>query len=53
MTMKLISVKLPIGLIEAIDDMVRDGFYPSRSAVIRTALVDLIKKERGSLIQST
>lgn len=47
MTMKLISVKLPEAMIEMLDELVRRGSYPSRSAAIRAAARDLIKKEYG------
>ena len=43
--MKLISVKMPEALIEGMDELVRRGAYPSRSAVMRTAVRDLLKKE--------
>jgi len=43
--MKLISVKLPEALIEGMDELVRKGAYPSRSAILRTAVRDLLKKE--------
>ncbi|MEM0223938.1 MAG: ribbon-helix-helix domain-containing protein [Nitrososphaerota archaeon] len=43
--MKLISVKMPEALIEGMDELVRRGAYPSRSAVMRTAVRDLLRKE--------
>jgi len=43
--MKLVSVKMPKALIEGMDELVRRGAYPSRSAVMRTAVRDLLKKE--------
>jgi len=43
--MKLISVKMPEALIEGMDELVRRGIYPSRSAVMRTAVRDLLKNE--------
>ena len=42
---KLISVKMPEALIEGMDELVKRGAYPSRSAVMRTAVRDLLKKE--------
>ena len=42
---KLISVKMPEAMIEGMDELVRRGVYPSRSAVMRTAVRDLLKKE--------
>jgi len=43
--MKLITVKLPEALVEGIDELVRAGMYPSRSAVVRAAVRDLLKSE--------
>ena len=43
--MKLISVKLPEALIDGIDELVKRGVYPSRSAVMRTAVRDLLRRE--------
>lgn len=41
----MISLKLPEAMIDLIDDMVDMKLYPSRSALIRTAIRDLLKKE--------
>jgi len=49
--MKLISVKVPEVLIEAMDELVKRGLYPSRSAVLRTAVRDLLKKELWSIVE--
>ncbi|RLI30360.1 CopG family transcriptional regulator [Candidatus Bathyarchaeota archaeon] len=43
--MRLITVKLPEALVEGIDELVRAGMYPSRSAVVRAAVRDLLKSE--------
>jgi antitoxin ParD1/3/4 len=43
--LKLVTVKLPEALIEALDDLVRAEMYPSRSAAIRAAVRDLVRKE--------
>ncbi len=43
--MRLVSVKLPEALIEGLDELVKIGLYPSRSAVIRTAARDMLKRE--------
>jgi antitoxin ParD1/3/4 len=43
--MKIISVQLPHGLIKAMDKLVEQGIYPSRSEVIRSAIRELLKKE--------
>jgi len=41
----MISLKLPEAMIELIDEMVDMDLYPSRSALIRTAVRDLLKRE--------
>ena len=43
--MRLITVKLPEALVEGIDELVRARMYPSRSAVVRAAVRDLLKNE--------
>ncbi|MEM2053930.1 MAG: ribbon-helix-helix domain-containing protein [Nitrososphaerota archaeon] len=50
--MKLISVKMPEALIEGMDELVRKGMYPSRSAVMRMAVRDLLKNELGKFKSS-
>jgi hypothetical protein len=37
--------KLPEALIEGMDELVRRGLYPSRSAILRAAVRDLLKRE--------
>jgi len=44
-SMKLVTVKLPEALVDGIDELVRSGMYPSRSAVVRAAVRDLLKSE--------
>lgn len=44
-SMKLVTVKLPDALIEGIDELVKGGMYQSRSALVRTAVRDLLKNE--------
>ena len=43
--MRLVTVKLPEALIKGLDELVKNGMYPSRSAAIRTAVRDMLKKE--------
>jgi Arc/MetJ-type ribon-helix-helix transcriptional regulator len=43
--MKLVTVKLPEALIDGLDELVRSALYPSRSAAIRTAVRDMLKRE--------
>ena len=43
--MKLVTVLLPEGYIEGLGELVRQNMYPSRSAAIRAAVRDLLKRE--------
>ncbi|MCW4041858.1 MAG: ribbon-helix-helix domain-containing protein [Candidatus Bathyarchaeota archaeon] len=43
--MKLVSVKLPEALLKGLNELVKSGMYPSRSAAIRTATRDMLKRE--------
>lgn len=43
--MRLVTVKLPEAIVEGIDELVKTGFYSSRSAVIRAAVRDLLRRE--------
>jgi len=43
--MKLVTVLLPEAHLEGLDELVRANMYPSRSAAIRSAVRDLLKKE--------
>jgi len=43
--MKIVSVQLPQGLINAMDQLVKKGVYPNRSEIIREAIRELLKKE--------
>jgi len=45
--MVLISVHLPGQMINELDEMVRQGKFPSRSEAIRVAVRDLIYRENG------
>jgi len=51
--MKLISAKLPEALIQGMEELVKRGQYPSRSAVIRAAIMDLLRKELWNPEQSS
>jgi len=42
---KLVTVLLPEAYLEGLDELVRANMYPSRSAVIRSAVRDLLRKE--------
>jgi Arc/MetJ-type ribon-helix-helix transcriptional regulator len=48
--MKVISVHVPEPYLQVMDELVRRKYYSSRADVIRTALHDLIEKERINLI---
>ena len=43
--MKLVTLKMPKALIDGLDELSRSGMYPSRSAAIRSAVRDMLKKE--------
>jgi len=40
-----VSVLLPESFLEGLDELVRVGMYPSRSAAVRVSVRDLLKKE--------
>ena len=42
---RIVTVKLPVSIIEALDELVRTGKYANRSDAIRAAVRDLIEKE--------
>ena len=44
-SLKLITVKLPEAILEGLDELVRAGMYQNRSAAIRAAVRDMLKKE--------
>jgi len=44
-SVKLVTVLLPEAYLEGLDELVRANMYPSRSAAIRSAVRDLLKKE--------
>mgnify|MGYP000380214948 CR=1 FL=1 len=43
--MIIISIHLPIALVEALDYLVENGIYPSRAEAIRTAVRNLVNEE--------
>ena len=43
--MKLVTVLLPEAYLEGLDELVRARMYPSRSATIRSAVQDMLKRE--------
>jgi hypothetical protein len=43
--LKLVTVKLPEAILEGLDELVKAGMYQSRSAAIRAAVRDMLKKE--------
>jgi len=43
--MKLVTVHFPESMIEGLDELVRQGYYTSRSEAIRVAVRDLLKKQ--------
>jgi len=44
--MMLISVHIPVQMLQELDDLVKTGVYPSRSEAIRVAIRDLILREK-------
>ena len=44
--MRIVSLKVPEALVDALDELVRRGVYLSRSAAIRAAILDLVRAER-------
>ena len=43
--LKLVTVLLPEAYLEGLDELVRASMYPSRSAAIRSAVRDMLKRE--------
>ena len=43
---KKVDVRFPVEVLEAVDRLVDDGVYLSRSSVIRQALRDLFREQR-------
>ena len=42
------TVSLPIKLIDKVDELIEDlGFWPSRSAFVREAVLEKLKKEKN------
>ena len=44
--MRLVSVVLPAEFLDALEDLVRSGRFPNRSAAIREAVRRLLEEER-------
>ena len=43
--MVLVSLHMPKGLLDELDELVRKGIFPSRSEAIRIAVRELVEKE--------
>jgi len=43
--MKLVTLLLPEAYLEGLEELIRATMYPSRSAAIRAAVRDMLKKE--------
>lgn len=43
--MRAVTVRLPEAMLEGIDELIKAGMYQNRSAAIRAAVRDLLKKE--------
>lgn len=50
MGMTQIAVKLPEHLVAAVDQLVADGAFASRSAAVRRGLEDMVDRQRRSRI---
>ena len=46
--MILISVHIPKNLLRELDELIAQGYFPSRSEAIRIAVRDLIMRTRGT-----
>jgi len=44
--MVLVSLHIPVQMLEELDTLVRSGAFPSRSEAIRVAIRDLILREK-------
>ena len=44
--MRLITLYLPESYLRALDELVRQGYYPNRAEAIRVAVRDLLKRHR-------
>ena len=44
--MVLISVHIPKQMLDELDELIREGRFPNRSEAIRTAIRDLLLRER-------
>jgi Arc/MetJ-type ribon-helix-helix transcriptional regulator len=44
--MALISMHIPVQMLQELDSLVKTGAYPSRSEAIRVAIRDLILREK-------
>jgi len=51
--MVLISVHIPKQMLDELDELVREGRFPNRSEAIRTAIRDLLLRERSRNRQQT
>ena len=43
--LKIVALLLPEACLEGLDELVRANMYPSRSAAIRAAVHDLLRRE--------
>jgi len=43
--MKFITIWIPQGHIDKLEDLVRKGFYPNRAEAIRMAIMDMVNTE--------
>ncbi|MFH1072457.1 MAG: ribbon-helix-helix domain-containing protein [Nanoarchaeota archaeon] len=53
MTMTVTQVRLPEGLLKAIDQLVERGFYSNKSDVVRDAVRRLVLEKQVGSVQNT
>ncbi|MEM4699834.1 MAG: ribbon-helix-helix domain-containing protein [Candidatus Nezhaarchaeales archaeon] len=47
--MRIVTVKVPKAYVDELDNLIKAGFFPSRSEAIRIAIRDLLQKELWSV----
>jgi hypothetical protein len=50
---RVVSVKLPVGLVEALDELIGEGLFQNRSDAVREAVRRLIVEYRATRRKST
>ncbi|MCC6050716.1 MAG: ribbon-helix-helix domain-containing protein [Thermofilum sp.] len=50
---RVVSVKLPVGLVDALDELIEEGFFQNRSDAVREAVRRLIVEYRAARRRNT